>query len=277
VTLRILDGKGAEVRRFSSDETAEALPAERYFEERWMGTPQRLSPRAGAHRFVWDLRRPRPHVDAYSVSIAAVDGDAARLVPEGMLVPPGRYTVELAVDGRRQRSILDVVADPRVPVGAAALAHALALADDVGSALDRESLANGQVQAVHAQLDALAAKASDKPAAAQALAAFAARLAPLLEGEGEQAPMNLSVLGGELTALAADLEGSDAAPTAPQRALYATDAQRLEQALQLWTTLRQEALPSLDATLAAAGLPAVRVPARREIRTADAGASREMP
>jgi len=85
------------------------------------------------------------------------------------------------------------------------------------------------------------------------------------------------VLGGELTALAADLEGSDAAPTSPQRALYATDAQRLQQALQLWTTLRQEALPSLDATLAAAGLPAVRVPARGELRAADAGASREMP
>jgi len=242
-----------------------------------MGAPPRLSGRAGAHRFVWNLRMPRPRVDAYNVSIAAVDGDAARLVPEGMLVAPGRYTVELAVDGRRQRSALDVVADPRVPVVGAALTQALALAADVGSALGRESLANGQVQAVHAQLDALSAKASGKPAAAQALGAFAARLAPLLEGEGEQAPMNLSVLGGELTALAADLEGSDAAPTAPQRALYATDAQRLEQALQLWTALRQEALPSLDATLAAAGLPEIRVPVRGDLRPVDAGASREMP
>ncbi|MFL6591847.1 MAG: WD40/YVTN/BNR-like repeat-containing protein [Luteimonas sp.] len=277
VTLRILDGERTEVRRFSSDDPPEALPAEHYFEERWMGTPQRLSPRAGAHRFVWNLRMPRPRVDAYNVSIAAVDADAARLVPEGMLVAPGRYTVELAVGGRRQRTALEVVADPRVPVAAPALAQSLALAADVGSALDRESLANGQVQAVQAQLESLGAKASGKQAAAQALEAFAARLTPLLEGEGEQAPMNLSVLGGELTALAADLEGSDAAPTTPQRALYATDAERLQQALQLWTALRQEALPGLNTTLAAAGLPSVRIPARGAVPAVDAGASREMP
>jgi photosystem II stability/assembly factor-like uncharacterized protein len=277
VTLRVLDATGAEVRRFSSKDVPEALPAEPYFEERWMGAPQRLASSAGAHRFVWNLRMQRPRADAYNVSIAAVDGDQARLVPEGMLVPPGRYTLVLAAGGREQRAPLDVVADPRVPVDAAALSQALALSSQVARAMDREFVANSQVHAVREQLDALAGKDASNAALASAMQAVAAGLSPLDEGEGEQAPLNLSGLGGELTALQADLEGSDAAPTAPQRALYATDAGRLERALQHWTQLRRGVLPRLDVALKAAGLPALRIPGRGEIVPRDAGVSREMP
>ena len=277
VVLRVLDANGAQVRRFSSADAPEALPAERYFEERWMGAPQRLSTKAGAHRFAWDLRAQRPQADAYTVSIAAIDGDEARLVPEGTLVPPGRYTLVLTANGREQRAPLDVVADPRVPVDPAALAQALALSSDITAAMERAFVANGQVQAVHEQLQALDSKATASPALATALQDVASKLSPLVEGEGEQAPMNLSVLGSELTALQADLEGSDAAPTAPQRELYATDMQRLERALQAWSQLRHDELPRMDAALKAAGLPALRIPARGEIAAHDAGHSREMP
>src|SRR5678810_369459 len=98
--------------------------------------PQRLSTEAGAHRFAWDLRAQRPQADAYNVSIAAIDGDEARLVPEGTLVPPGRYTLVLSANGREQRAPLDVVADPRVPVDAAALTQALALSSDITAAME---------------------------------------------------------------------------------------------------------------------------------------------
>jgi hypothetical protein len=143
--------------------------------------------------------------------------------------------------------------------------------------MERAFVANGQVQAVHEQLQALDSKATASPALATALQDVAGKLSPLVEGEGEQAPMNLSVLGSELTALQADLEGSDAAPTAPQRELYATDAQRLEHALHAWSQLRDDELPRLDAALKAAGLPALHIPARGEIAAHDAGQSREMP
>jgi len=277
VVLRVLDAKGAQVRRFSSDDAPEALPAERYFEERWMGTPQRLSPRAGAHRFAWDLRAQRPQAEAYNVSIAAIDGDEARFVPEGTLVLPGRYTLVLSANGREQRTALDVVADPRVPVDTTALTQALALSSEVTAAMERAFVANGQVQAVHEQLDALEKQSTANPALSTALQGFADKLSPLVEGEGEQAPLNLSVLGSELTSLQSDLEASDAAPTTPQRELYATDAQRLERALQAWSQLRDDDVPRLDAALKAAGLPALRIPARGEIAAHDAGHSREMP
>jgi photosystem II stability/assembly factor-like uncharacterized protein len=274
VTLRILDASGALVQQFSSADQPAALPAERYFEERWVGTPQDLSSQAGAHRFVWNLRLPRPQADAYGYSIAAVDGDQARLVPEGMLAAPGRYTVVLDANGREQRAPLEVVADPRVAVDQAALAQALALSAQVADAMSRETLANGELQAVRKQVQALDAK---DPELADAVQAVVTAIAPLAEGEGTLAPLNLSTIGGELTSLQADLEGSDAAPTAPQRALYSDEASRLQQALAQWTQVKAQALPVLDAALHAAGKPAIRIPTRAQLPTVDTGTSREMP
>jgi photosystem II stability/assembly factor-like uncharacterized protein len=274
VTLRILDADGRQVRRFSSDDTPLQLPAERYFEERWTGTPPALSTRAGAHRFVWDLRGERPLADAYGYSIAAVDGDQDALLPQGMLVAPGRYTVVLVADGHEQRAPLEVVADPRVPVDVAALAQALAFSGDVSAAMRREAIANGQLQAVRKQIEALHANDNNVTAA---VAAFNASLAPLAEGEGTLAPLNLSGIGGELTTLQADLEGSDAAPTAPQRAVYADDAARLERALQSWSQLQARDLPVLNRALRSAGLAPIRIPPSDRLPVADAGVSREMP
>jgi hypothetical protein len=114
-------------------------------------------------------------------------------------------------------------------------------------------------------------------AIATAVNTFTAQLAPLAEGEGTQAPLNLSGIGGELTSLQSDLEGSDAAPTAPQRAVYADEAERLQRALQQWSQVKQQALPQLNATLKSAHKPAVTIPSRAALPVVDAGVSREMP
>ncbi|WP_159017434.1 WD40/YVTN/BNR-like repeat-containing protein [Cognatiluteimonas profundi] len=276
VTLRILDAAGNQVQQFSSDDATPALPAERYFEERWLGTPQRLAGSAGAHRFFWNLRMPRPRADAYGYSIAAIDGDEATLLPEGMLVAPGRYTLVLKANGHEQRTSLDVVADPRVPVDPAAVTQALALSADIAAAMAREAAANAEIQAASKQVQALGAKTPLAPALAGAVQAFTTTLSPLVDGEGEQAPLNMSAIGGELTALEVDLENSDRAPTAPQRAVHAEYAARLERALQQWTRIKAEALPALDAALQAAGQPAIKLAARGGI-PADIGVSRDIP
>ena len=97
------------------------------------------------------------------------------------------------------------------------------------------------------------------------------------QGEGTLAPLNLAGIGGELTALQADLEGSDAAPTAPQRAVLADNDERLQQALALWTQLKSQDLPALDAALRAAGKPPIHIPAADALPVVDAGVSRERP
>jgi len=76
--------------------------------------------------------------------------------------------------------------------------------------------------------------------------------------------------------LQSDLEASDAAPTAPQRALFADDNARLERSLQQWMQVKAVELPKLDAALKAAGMPAIDMHVAAQA-SPDVGVSREMP
>ena len=82
VTLRIL--KGADVIR-----TVENAPA-----------------KAGANRWVWNMRYPPARV---------LPGAVFQGSPQGPLAAPGTYTVELTVEGRTLSQTFDIVRDPRVP------------------------------------------------------------------------------------------------------------------------------------------------------------------
>src|SRR5204863_7801326 len=88
VTLEIHDAAGKLVRRWSSADAPRKLKSERYFAESWLEPPEQLSAKAGAHRFVWDLRYPRPRAPQYEYSIAAVHGLDTTLLPAGPLAPP---------------------------------------------------------------------------------------------------------------------------------------------------------------------------------------------
>src|SRR5204863_3936329 len=105
-----------------------------------------------AHRFVWNLRAERPMAAQYAYSIAAIDGEEATLLPEGLLVAPGRYQAVLRVDGKDFREPFEVQADPRVPVDMAAYDSTSALSARVVAALDRHYVINGEVQSVHKQV-----------------------------------------------------------------------------------------------------------------------------
>jgi len=247
VVLTIRDASGAVVKTFSSAAPETELPGDRYFNERWVRPKPSLSSRAGAHRFVWDLRGRRPEVSEYQYSIAAVDGEDTPQLPEGMLVPPGDYQVALAAGGREYVQPLHVTADPRVPLDAAALEAAWSFARDVTASLERQSAAKAELLALRKRLDAGASKVD--PAV---LAAFRTRIAPLTAGDGDDAP-NLDAAGGVLADLLIDLEGSDRAPTAAQREAAAAHAARLDRALVLWSEVKAKDLPSLDAALRKAG------------------------
>jgi photosystem II stability/assembly factor-like uncharacterized protein len=279
VVLSILDASGKLVHRFASDDVAPRLAAERYFEARWLQPPAALSARAGAHRFVWNLRLPRPVAAQYGYTIAAVDGEDTPLLPEGMLVAPGKYQAVLRVDGHDYHASFTVQADPRVAVDSDALQAALGLSGQVVAELDRHFVASGEVQSVRKQVEALnkrMAGDSAQAAVSKQLADFNALLAPLLSGEGEDTP-NLGAIGDVLNTLEVDLEGSDRAPSQPQREALAEYSARLEHAWQAWAAIKASALPALNASLHAAGLETIKVPARSGIQAIDSGVSKEMP
>ena len=134
VTLEILDARGSLVRRYSSDDPPEQPVEGRNIPDYWIRPPQRLSAAAGSHRFVWDLRHPRPAVPSFSYPIAAVYRDTEK-EPRGSWVLPGRYTVRLTVDGARHEQPLVVRMDPRVKASAAALGQMYAASRGLDSAL----------------------------------------------------------------------------------------------------------------------------------------------
>ena len=278
VVIEIRDAAGHSLRRFDSMDTTQEPVAEAYFADAWLKPISRPAAGAGAHRFVWDLRLPRPKAVQYGYSIAAVLGESTPIVPQGALVLPGDYQVVLVVDGREFRQPLVVAADPRVPVARADLEQALQLWHAVESELARVWQAHGEVDAVNRQLDTLKKQAG---AAAQsplreAIAAFVAKLQPLREGKGESAP-NLAAISDVLSGLATDIEGADRAPTAPQQAVLADYRGRLDRALAQWQSLREHDLVALDGQLAQAGLAAIHVPPADEIRNESPPESKDLP
>jgi hypothetical protein len=152
---------------------------------------------AGAHRFVWDF-----HQDS----------------PDGVLVPPGAYTVRLSVNGKSYTRSAEVFRDPRIAASNADL-HAqydlarqiVALRAEVGGSRTRaERLAKQKIS----------------PESARALRR---------EIIGENLPANpddsmgayshdftsFLYLGGALDYLESAVESADAAPTPDMRTAYA--------------------------------------------------------
>ncbi len=234
------DGKPRVVRRFASDDKTPPIKAERYFAEAWTKPAAKPSTEPGAHRFVWNLRWPRPKAVEYNYSIAAVWGEDTPLTPEGALALPGDYDVVLIVDGEEQHQTLTVAPDPRIHATRAELEQAFAFYRDVEGELAKAWQTYGEVDAVHEQLEALhkneaAAKAKG------AIEAFEKKLSPFREGKGEAAP-NIGTIAEALTSLATDVEGADAAPTDAQQKVFAEYRGRLARANERWSATKQKDL-----------------------------------
>ena len=275
VVLEIRDAGGHVVRRFASDAPETVPEAERYFAKEWSQAPEQLSATAGMHRFVWDLRLPRPRAVHFDYGINAVWHDGTPITPQGMVVAPGEYTVALTVDGKTQTAPLKLVPDPRVPLDAAALAKAVAFGMQVDAALDADFVAYGQLQAVDAQIGTLG-DAEKSKAVASALGRYRSASAPLRSGAGHDGE-NLDDIGAVLSAVTADLEGSDRAPTQPQRDVVAAAVQRLDRAQQRWKDVQKSELAALNAVLEKAGKTKIHVPAPDQVRLRDTPESKDLP
>ncbi len=136
VKLSIYNMKGDLIRSYSSDDKPENLPANRYFDKRWIKNSQPLSTNAGMHRFLWNLRYARPEALHYGYSIAAVWTVGTPVVPMGPLVMPGIYKVVLNANGKEYTQEVNVKLDPRVKVSESALKKQLDLAKAVNTTLD---------------------------------------------------------------------------------------------------------------------------------------------
>ncbi len=269
VALEIRDPSGTVVRRFSSLVVPERLPADRYFAEEWTRPQAVLAATPGAHHWVWDLRAARPKAVEYSYSIAAVWGKDTPVLPEGQLVPPGRYIAVLTVNGEQQSQSFDVLPDPRVTnadyVAAARFSFAL-----YGS-MAKAWTGYGETEAVRQRLAKRLPQLHGPALAAQGRA-----LAASLE------PRDLpnSGFAGESKALASletAAEGSDAAPSTGLQAIAAQTIAAIDADWDNWRRLKTSDLAALNHALAAAGLTPVTVPAEAELNPSLPAGGEDLP
>jgi photosystem II stability/assembly factor-like uncharacterized protein len=194
VTIEIVDpvggtrpisagGTGRVIRRFSSDDADEPLVplADRNIPDRWIRPQLKPAAAPGLHRFIWDLRLPRPAADTFAYPISAISGYTPK-EPRGALVLPGNYVVRLTVGGRVYAQGLLVKMDPRVKTPAADLALQFTLSRKITDLMQqlvdaRKKGANAAVDAAYAPLTNLFNKLQDadvRPTAAVEAAANAA-------------------------------------------------------------------------------------------------------
>jgi photosystem II stability/assembly factor-like uncharacterized protein len=137
VTIDVLAANGNSVRHWSSAEKLHLIdPKSVDFTTHWIVNPKLPPATAGAHRFIWQFHQ----------------GDA-----QGPLVPPGRYTVVLNVNGKRLVRPATILRDPRAPATDADLQAQYRLALSVQKL--RSSVAAARLRAQHMSTAHLSAAA----------------------------------------------------------------------------------------------------------------------
>ena len=274
VTLSVLDAQGHVLRRFVSDAQVPMPPADRYFAAGWIKPAPQLQATPGMHRFVWDLRLPRPQAIRYSYSIAAVWGRDTPLEPRGARVLPGRYTVELQADGHTLRRDLLVTEDPRVHATPAALRELFDFQQQLGGAMARSYAGAGQVQALQRELDTLQPGLAGHADAQAAARRLRDALAP---PHGTALQARYVRANAELAALATDAGSADRAPTAAQHAVYAQASAAIAATDAAWTQAQNGPLQALNAALHSAQLPPLSVPPAASVRVTPGPEGADLP
>jgi hypothetical protein len=163
---------------------------------------------------------------------------------DGVWAPPGRYTVELSVNGERLRQPLTVVADPRVSLSGDAYARQFALARRIEAAAARVATAISEAEKLHRTLSERARAAGADEA--KAVEDHDVRVQALTGPQFGEAPVGqvpagvspLRTLAGTLRGFAVAVDGADAAPTPDVEAGFAKLEPAVEQTLAAWEALK---------------------------------------
>ena len=113
VTIEIFDAAKKLVRKYSSGDKPEPIPADTVVQTQWVRPTAIPSGDAGLNRFVWDLHYPPPDSVEHEYPISAVWHNTPRY-PQGPVVLPAQYTITLTVNGKSYSQPLTVKMDPRV-------------------------------------------------------------------------------------------------------------------------------------------------------------------
>ncbi|HWC75307.1 MAG TPA: hypothetical protein VG454_15335, partial [Gemmatimonadales bacterium] len=251
ITLEVLDASGKIVRHMTSGPVEPvkeaAQPPEPNF---WIAPPFRLPAEMGGNRTNWDLRADAPPAFTHTFEINANPG-ATPPSPVGPLVPPGRYTLRLTVDGKAYTQPVTVVNDPRSPASPADVRAQYALQMRVVAAMQMSWDSYQQIAALRAAV--ATDTASSQPAAVVAAAKTFDSTLVAVGGEPGRTPGAFGGGGGgggafrpgpppptfvgvneTLRRTMTTLETADIAPTPAMQAAYGAACKDLGTAMATW-------------------------------------------
>jgi hypothetical protein len=261
VKLRIVDASGTVLRTFTSDAK----------------DPPKVPVRAGANRFVWDLRGERPTKleQPKPPNPYGVDEEAG-LAPWAL---PGEYVVELVVEGATgtepsvYRQPFTVSRDPRLSVSDEALREQFEMKAAIRDRLSQLHEALNTLRRVRGQVDGWALRAKSAQGAPgdvgkgdynrlaeagdalkQKLSALEGRLINVDEGKPQPGHNQLEE---KLVALSGLIDESDDAPTHGAREVLAKLGLQVQEQLDALRLVLDEDVPAFNRLVGELELPPV--------------------
>ncbi len=239
LSLRIRDDSGQEVRAFTSNPETDsldvALPAE-----------------PGVNRFHWNLRYP---------GIPKVIGEELQPWdrPDGPMVVPGNYTVELCTGRETLRQAVQVQPDPRVQTPPEALKEQLDMLLEIRSALCRTTALLNGLTALRLQLDAWQTRLDGAPAEALcgALSELDVIRGKLIDVNMRGAQLYASGLHEKFNALFDSVDSADYAPPKQARDVFAELTAQLDDHEKRAKTTLTSKIQALNEAISAAGIAAI--------------------
>jgi len=275
LTLTITDDRGQVVRTFSS--VAPPAPSTlANVPDYWFAPPSVLTRNTGLNRFAWDLRHPAPRILPFGYSGAllpyveytladhAIPGRTPRVQPEGPLVLPGRYTIELSAGTHHERQTLVVSADPRVHASQADLVAQFELASRLVQGLSASFDGYHSLAAFRTTIGERVKSLGDAPSARDRVATLKGfdRQVDAVQN-GTTASPGLGAVNREMARLYAMVESGDARPSEPLSTSANEWCGALTKALDAWRRLNADDLTAVNRALKSAkvqALSAVSVP-----------------
>ncbi len=238
--ITIRDASGNVVRKYMTNMSEPKRPPPNV-PEYWFEKTESVDGSAGLHRFVWDLRYDSPEAlpasyygpilqyTEYTLADHAIPHETPRQQPQGPLVVPGNYTVELTVDGQTYRQPLTVKLDPRVHASEEDLGIQLAQARRLVSGMQVSFDEYQKLEALRKALDEHKKKEKTETADLDKQIKAVAEGTHDLPGFG---PVNR-----DLGRLLFGIESADQRPSAPQLQAIDEECSALAKALALWKDL----------------------------------------
>jgi photosystem II stability/assembly factor-like uncharacterized protein len=252
VTLEILDSTNKVVRTFTD------------------------SAKAGLNRAYWDLRSdtlrtPRMRTKPINDEEFQLGRDSTRAAPGfgsvNVLMPPGRYTVRLTVNGKQYSQPLRMLKDPNSAGTLADVRTQFAALTDIqrdhraaADMLDAIERARVKLQGLAADSAAPSDIRGDAKTLEQKFIEVETRIVdPRLTGRGQDEVRYPARLAGQLAYLASGIDDADFAPTAQQREVATVLDRQTRDTYAALQALISKDLAAYNARLRAKGLPTIDV------------------